>query len=56
MANETMADFEKELESSFCVMRQGDIVSDVIVEFDYKCEETPNNPFGALLVGIKVDE
>lgn len=33
-----------------------DIVSDVIEEFDYKCEETPNNPFGALLAGIKVDE
>ena len=32
-----------------------DIVTDVIEEFDYKCEETPNNPFGALLAGIKLD-
>lgn len=33
-----------------------EIVTDVIEEFDYKCEETPNNPFGALLAGIKLDE
>lgn len=33
-----------------------DIVTDVIEEFDYKCEETPNNPFGALLAGIKLDD
>ena len=32
-----------------------DIVTDVIEEFDYQCEETPNNPFGALLAGIKLD-
>lgn len=32
-----------------------DIVTDVIEEFDYKCEEIPNNPFGALLSGIKLD-
>lgn len=33
-----------------------EIVTDVIEEFDYKCEEAPNNPFGALLAGIKLDE
>lgn len=33
-----------------------EIVTDVIEEFDYKCEETPNNPFNALLAGIKLDE
>lgn len=33
-----------------------EIVTDVIEEFDYKCEETPNNPFGALLAGIKLDD
>lgn len=33
-----------------------DIVTDVIEEFEYKCEETPNNPFGALLAGIKLDD
>ena len=33
-----------------------EIVTDVIEEFDYKCEETPNNPFGALLAGIQLDE
>ena len=33
-----------------------DIVTDVIEEFDYKCEEIPNNPFGSLLVGLKLDE
>lgn len=33
-----------------------DIVSDVIEEFDYKCEETPNNPFGSLLAGLKLDD
>ncbi|MGN0154300.1 MAG: S1 RNA-binding domain-containing protein [Lachnospiraceae bacterium] len=33
-----------------------DIVTDVIEEFDYKCEEVPNNPFGALLAGIKLDD
>lgn len=32
-----------------------DIVTDVIEEFDYQCEEIPNNPFGALLSGIKLD-
>ncbi|MDE5778807.1 MAG: S1 RNA-binding domain-containing protein [Lachnospiraceae bacterium] len=33
-----------------------DIVTDVIEEFDYKSEEIPNNPFGALLAGIHLDE
>lgn len=33
-----------------------DIVTDVIEEFDYHCEEIPNNPFGALLSGIKLDD
>jgi small subunit ribosomal protein S1 len=33
-----------------------EIVTDVIEEFDYKCEELPNNPFGALLADIKLDE
>lgn len=33
-----------------------DIVTDVIEEFDYQCEEIPNNPFGALLAGLKIDE
>lgn len=33
-----------------------DIVTDVIEKFDYECEEIPNNPFGALLAGIKLDE
>lgn len=33
-----------------------EVVTDVIEEFDYKCEETPNNPFGALLAGIKLDD
>lgn len=33
-----------------------DIVTDVIEEFDYKCEEIPNNPFGSLLAGLKLDE
>lgn len=33
-----------------------DIVTDVIEEFDYQCEEIPNNPFGALLAGMKIDE
>ena len=32
-----------------------DIVADVIEEFDYQCEEIPNNPFGALLSGIQLD-
>lgn len=33
-----------------------DIVTDVIEKFDYECEEIPNNPFGALLAGIKLDD
>jgi small subunit ribosomal protein S1 len=33
-----------------------EIVTDVIEEFDYKCEETPNNPFGALLANIKLED
>ncbi len=33
-----------------------EIVTDVIEKFDYQCEEIPNNPFGALLSGIKLDE
>lgn len=33
-----------------------DIVTDVIEKFDYQCEEIPNNPFGALLSGIKLDD
>lgn len=33
-----------------------DIVTDVIEKFDYTCEEIPNNPFGALLAGIKMDD
>ena len=33
-----------------------DIVTDVIEEFDYQCEEIPNNPFGSLLAGLKLDE
>ncbi len=33
-----------------------EIVTDVIEEFDYTCEEIPNNPFGALLAGIKLDD
>ena len=33
-----------------------DIVTDEIETFDYECEEIPNNPFGALLAGIQVDE
>lgn len=33
-----------------------EIVTDVIEEFDYKCEETPNQPFGALLAGIQLEE
>ncbi len=33
-----------------------DVVTDEIETFDYECEEVPNNPFGALLAGIKVDE
>lgn len=37
-------------------MNTSDIVTDVIEEFDYKAEEIPNNPFAALLAGIKVDE
>ncbi|MGN0437193.1 MAG: S1 RNA-binding domain-containing protein [Lachnospiraceae bacterium] len=37
-------------------MNTSDIVTDVIEEFDYKEEEIPNNPFAALLAGIKVDE
>lgn len=37
-------------------MNTSDIVTDVVEEFDYKCEETPNNPFGALLAGIKLEE
>lgn len=37
-------------------MNTSDIVTDVVEEFDYKCEETPNNPFGALLAGIKLED
>lgn len=33
-----------------------DVVTDVIEKFDYTCEEIPNNPFGALLAGIKLDD
>ncbi len=33
-----------------------DIVTDEIETFDYECEEVPNNPFGALLAGIKIEE
>lgn len=33
-----------------------DVVTDVIEKFDYTCEEMPNNPFGALLAGIKLDD
>lgn len=33
-----------------------DVVTDVIEEFDYKSEEIPNNPFSALLAGLKLDE
>lgn len=33
-----------------------DIVTDVIEDFDYHCEEIPNNPFGSLLAGIQIDE
>ncbi len=33
-----------------------DVVTDEIETFDYACEEVPNNPFGALLAGIKVEE
>lgn len=33
-----------------------DIVTDVIETFDYQCEEIPNNPFGSLLAGLKLDE
>lgn len=33
-----------------------DIVTDVIEEFDYQCDEIPNNPFGALLSGIQLDQ
>ncbi len=33
-----------------------DIVTDEIETFDYECEEVPNNPFGALLAGIKLDD
>ncbi len=32
-----------------------DIVTDVIESFDYKSEELSNNPFAALLAGVKVD-
>ncbi|MBE5942268.1 MAG: S1 RNA-binding domain-containing protein [Lachnospiraceae bacterium] len=32
-----------------------DVVTDEIETFDYACEEVPNNPFGALLAGIKID-
>lgn len=33
-----------------------DIVTEEIETFDYECEEVPNNPFGALLAGIKLDD
>lgn len=33
-----------------------EIVTDVIEKFDYQCEEIPNNPFGALLAGIKLED
>lgn len=37
-------------------MNTSEIETDVVEEFDYKCEEVPNNPFGALLAGIKLEE
>lgn len=33
-----------------------EIVTDVIEKFDYQCEEIPNNPFGTLLAGIKLED
>ncbi len=33
-----------------------DVVTDVIEDFDYQCEKIPNNPFGSLLAGLKIDE
>ncbi len=33
-----------------------EIVTDVEEDFDYQCEDFKNNPFGALLAGIKLDE
>ena len=33
-----------------------EVVTDVIEDFDYKCEEIPNNPFGSLLAGFTIDE
>lgn len=33
-----------------------EIVTDVIETFDYECEEIPNNPFGALLAGIQLEQ
>ncbi len=33
-----------------------DIVTDEIETFDYECEEVLNNPFGALLAGIKIED
>lgn len=33
-----------------------DVVTDVIEDFDYQCEEILNNPFGSLLAGLKIDE
>ena len=33
-----------------------DVVTDEIQAFDYECEEIPNNPFGALLAGIKLED
>lgn len=37
-------------------MNTSEIETEVEEEFDYRCEEVPNNPFGALLAGIKLDE
>lgn len=36
-------------------MNTSELVTDVEENFDYKCEEIPNNPFGALLADIKLD-
>ncbi len=36
-------------------MNTSELVTDVEESFDYKCEEIPNNPFGALLADVKLD-
>lgn len=36
-------------------MNTSELVTDVEESFDYKCEEIPNNPFGALLANVKLD-